>query len=166
MLVSHKEGKFSNPAFLKDIGKPFQVDIDTCPGHRTTKNFPRHIVGPAILPVPVADKEVHAKLIDFEQSFLHTEESLAQVRTPTNFRALEAPLDSKRDLRIDTWSLACTIFELVTGQPPFADFMPAKAPLVLEWRAMFGDLPKEWTKQAEVVVDDCRDEIDEGSLTN
>jgi serine/threonine protein kinase len=44
---------------------------------------------------------------------------------------------------MDIWSLECTIFEVVTGQPPFDKFMPAKAPLVLEWIAMFGDVPEE-----------------------
>ena len=121
---------------------------------------------PATFPIPNVDKQVHARLIDFEQAFRHTDQSLAKVRTPLIFRAPETLLDSKWDLRMDIWSLACTIFELVTGQPPFDNFMPAKSPLVLEWIAMFGDVPEEWRKQAKVVVGDCRDDIDGGSLSN
>lgn len=121
---------------------------------------------PAIFPIPAVDGEVHARLIDFEQSFLYTDEVLAKVRAPLVFRAPETLLDSKWDLRIDIWSLACTIFDLVTGQPPFDNFMPAKAPLVLEWIATFDDVPQEWRKQADAIVGDCKDEIDEGSLTN
>ena len=82
------------------------------------------------------------------------------------FRTPETLLDSTLDLRTDIWSLACTIFKLVAGQPPFDNFMPAKAPLVLEWKAMFGDVPEEWRRQADAIVGDCKDEIDEGSLTN
>jgi serine/threonine protein kinase len=42
--------------------------------------------------------------------------------------------------------------------------MPTKAPLVLEWMAIFGDVPEEWRKQANVVVGDCKDDIDGTSL--
>ena len=121
---------------------------------------------PATFPIPTVDGQVHARLIDFEQAFLHTDQSPTTIRTPLIFRAPETLLDSKWDLRMDIWSLACTIFELVTGQPPFDNFMPAKSPLVLEWIAMFGDVPEEWGKQAKVVVGDCRDDIDGGPLSS
>ncbi len=121
---------------------------------------------PATFPIPAVDGKVHARLIDFEQAFLRTDQSLAKVRTPLIFRAPETLLDSTWDLRMDIWTLACTIFELVTGQTPFDNFMPTKAPLVLEWIAMFGDVPEEWRKQAKVVVGDCKDDIDGGSLSS
>jgi serine/threonine-protein kinase SRPK3 len=164
-LVSYRDGQFSDLGSLKDLESPVQVDINGQPGYQVTKRFPRHIVEPATFPMPAVDGQVHARLIDFEQAFLHTDQSLAKLRTPLIFRAPETLLDSKWDLRMDIWSLACTIFELVTGQPPFDNFMPAKVPLVLEWIAMFGDVPKEWRKQAKVVVGDCRDDIDGGSLS-
>lgn len=121
---------------------------------------------PATFPIPAVVGQVHATLIDFEQSFLRTDQLLAKVRTPLIFRAPETLLDSTWDLRIDIWSLACTIFELVTGQPPFDNFMPTKAALILEWLAMFGDMPEEWRKQAKVVVADCKDDIDGCSLSS
>ena len=165
--MSHNEGQFSDPDSLRALGEAVKVDIgDAQAGYQISKGFPRHIVEPATLPMPAVDGEVHARLIDFEQSFLHTDKTLASVRTPLVFRAPETLLDSKWDLRMDIWSLACTIFELVTGQPPFDNFMPAKAPLVLEWMAMFGDVPREWSKRADAIVGDCTDEIDGGSLAN
>lgn len=121
---------------------------------------------PATLPIPAVDGQVYARLIDFEQAFLRTDQSLAKVRTPLIFRAPETLLDSTWDLRMDIWSLACTIFELITGQPPFDNFMPTKAPLVLEWIAMFGDVPEQWRKQAKAIVGDCRDDIEGGSLSS
>ena len=106
---------------------------------------------------------MHARLIDFEQAFLHTVQSLAKVRTPLVFRAPETLLDSKWDLRIDIRSLACMFSELVTEQPPFDNSMPTMTCLVQDWIGMFGDVPKKWRKEAMVVVGDWKDEIDRGS---
>ncbi|KAK5936610.1 hypothetical protein PMZ80_011138 [Knufia obscura] len=166
ILVSDVEGQFSDPRFLKELKPPLGLDINARPGYQITNSFPRQIVEPATFPLPDVDGQVHARLIDFEQAFLQTDQSLAKVRTPLIFRAPETLLDSSWDLRMDIWSLACTIFELVTGQPPFDGFMPTKAPLVLEWIAVFGDVPKEWIQQAEVVVGDCKDEVDGGTLSS
>jgi serine/threonine-protein kinase SRPK3 len=146
VLVSHREGQFSDPGSLKNLRTPVLADINARPGCQITKSFPRQIVEPATFPILTVDRQVHARLIDFEQAFLHTDQSLAKVRTPLIFRAPETLLDSKWDLQMDIWSLACTIFELVTGQPPFDNFIPTKAPLVSEWIAMFGDVPEEWRK--------------------
>lgn len=158
--------ELSDSALLKVLGEPIQVDINKLCGHGTIKHRPRYIVEPANFPVPSVDAEVHARLIDLEQSFLRTDKSPAQVRTPLIFRAPETLLDSKWDLRMDIWSLACTIFELVTGQPPFDNFMPAKAPLVLEWIAMFGNVPEKWRAEANTIIGNCKDDIDGGSLTD
>ncbi|KIW79310.1 hypothetical protein Z517_05922 [Fonsecaea pedrosoi CBS 271.37] len=167
-LVSHGEGQFSNPASLKHLNPPVQADITALPGHQLTKSVPRHIVEPAAtFPLPSIDGPIHTRFIDFEQAFLHTDQQpLAKVRTPLVFRAPETLLDTTWDLRIDIWSLGCTIFELVTGQSSFDNFMPRKAPLVLEWIAMFGDVPEQWRSQAQVVVGECRDEIEGGSLSS
>jgi serine/threonine protein kinase len=151
---------------LKSLQHPVLADINARPGYQITKSLPRHIVEAATFPIPAVDGQVHARLIDFEQAFLITDQSPPKVHTPLIFRAPETLLDSKWDLRMDIWSLGCTIFELVTGQPPFDNFMPAKAPLVLEWIAMFGDVPEEWRNQAEVVVGGCGDDIDGGSLSS
>lgn len=151
---------------MKYLKPPVLADINARLDCQLSKSLPRHIVEPITFPIPTVDGQVHARLIDFEQAFLHTDQPLAKVRAPMIFRAPETLLDSKWDLQMDIWSLACTIFELVTGQPPFDNFMPAKAPLVLEWIAMFGDVPEEWRKQAKVVVGDCSDDIDGGSLSS
>ncbi|OAL36486.1 hypothetical protein AYO20_04102 [Fonsecaea nubica] len=88
------------------------------------------------IPLPSIDGPIHARLINFEQAFLQTDQPpLAKVRTPLVFRVPETLLDTTWDLRIDIGSLGCTIFEFVTGQPSFDNFMPRKAPLVLEWIA-------------------------------
>ncbi|KAJ9636650.1 hypothetical protein H2204_005250 [Knufia peltigerae] len=150
ILVSQREAQYSDPIILNNLGPPVLVNIDARPGCQITKSFPRHIVEPATLPIPVVTGQVHAKLIDFEQAFLCNGHSLAKVRTPLIFRAPETLLDSTWDLRMDIWSLACTIFELVTGQPPFDNVMAAKAPLVLEWIAMLGEIPEKYQRNGEI----------------
>ncbi|EXJ92456.1 CMGC protein kinase [Capronia epimyces CBS 606.96] len=168
ILISQREGQSSDPGSLNQLGPPVLAEIYARPGRQITKSLPRYIVEPATFPVPAmaGQAQVHASLIDFEQAFLRTDQSLAKVRTPLIFRAPETLLDSTWDLRIDIWSLACTIFELVTGQLPFDNFMPTKPPLVLEWIAMFGDVPEKWRMQAKEVVGDCQNDIDGGSLTS
>ncbi|RVX68266.1 hypothetical protein B0A52_07269 [Exophiala mesophila] len=81
-------------------------------------------------------------------------------------RAPETLLDSTWDLRMDVWSLASTIFQLVTGEPPFDDFMATKDFLILEWIAMFGDVPEDWRKQAKELVGDLRADLYQGSLSS
>ena len=160
------EGQFSDPHFLKELKVPPGLNINARPGYQITNSFPRQIMESAVFPLPAVNEQVHARLIDFEQAFLQTDQSLAKVCTPLVYRAPETLLNANWDLRMDIWSLACTIFELVTGQPPFDSFMPKKAPLVLEWIAMFGDVPTEWVQQAKVVMGDCKDEIDGGTLSS
>ena len=142
------------------------ASVNARAGCQITTSLPRYIVESAGFPPPAVHESVHKTLIDFEQAFLDTDKSLARVRTPLVFRAPETLLDSKWDMRIDIWSLACTIHELVAGQPPFDNIMASKAPLVLEWMTRLGDVPEEWSKQAKVVVGDCDDEIDGGSLSD
>lgn len=160
-MVSQQDGQFSDPDFTNKLGLPIQADINTEPGRQITKSFPRHIVEPVAVPAPAVDGAVHARLIDFEQSFLQSDKSLARVRTPLIYRAPETLLDSKWDLRIDIWSLACTIFELVTGQPPFDE-----SNLVNEWKAMFGDLPEEWRKEGDAIGGIFWDDIPKPSITD
>lgn len=140
-------------------------DITATPDYQFTKNLPRHVVHPAEFPILDVRGRVHATIIDFEQSFLQTDQSLKKIYTPQAFRAPETLLDSKWDLRMDIWSLACTMFELVTGQPPFDCFMPSEDSLVLEWIAMFGDVPEEWRNRAKVVVGDSKADFDKRSIS-
>lgn len=152
---------------MVDLDNLVQVDVGGLSGSfHSRKSLPRFIVEPVSFHTTPLSGRIHATLIDFEQAFLRTDPSLATVRTPLIFRAPETLLSSKWDLRIDIWSLACTIFERVTGQPPFDNLMPAKAPLVLEWIAMFGDVPEEWGQQAQLVVGDRKDEIPAASLSD
>jgi hypothetical protein len=55
ILVSHSEGQFSDPSFLKDLETPYQVEINAHPGHQITKSLPRRIVEPATFPTPAVD---------------------------------------------------------------------------------------------------------------
>lgn len=164
-MVSQNQGQFSDPDSLKDIGAPELTDISELADRWPDYNFPRHIPEPAELPNPAVAGQVHATLIDFEQSFLRTDKTLVKVCTPLVFRAPETLLSSTWDLRMDVWALAGTIFELVVGQPPFDNFMPAEAPLVLEWTAKLGDVPEEWQNRAKVVVGNCDDKMNEDSLS-
>lgn len=143
IMVSRSPGQCSDLALLKEFEKPSQAEVHALPCYQLSRRLPKYLVHLVVLPALPGPQQLHAKLIDFGQAFLHGLPT-RDIRTPLVFRAPELLLDSKWDRRIDIWALGCTFFELVTGQPPFDNIMPDKGRLIQEWIATFGDLPIEW----------------------
>lgn len=141
-MVSRGQDRYADLSLLSYLGEPTKADVQALPGHQLTSSLPPYLVDAVRLPL-FQDRQLSAKLVDFGESF-QSNDPPKDIRTPLTFRAPELLLDSKWDSRIDIWALACTIFELVTGQPPFDNLMPDKGRLIQEWIATFGDLPDEW----------------------
>ncbi|SMQ55151.1 unnamed protein product [Zymoseptoria tritici ST99CH_3D7] len=110
-----------------------------------TASLPKYMVRPISLPLkPVLSKPCTFKVIDFGSSFESGLEPAPKMRCPLPFRAPEAVLTRQWDKQADIWSLGCTIFSLVAGQPPFDSIFSDERSLVADWIASFGPLPQEW----------------------
>lgn len=141
-MVSRGQDRYADPSLLSHLGEPSKAEVHALPGHQLTPSLPLYLVDAVRLPL-FRDRQLSAKLVDFGESF-HSNDPPKAIRTPLTFRAPELLLGSNWDSSIDIWALACTIFELVTGQPPFDNLMPDKGRLIQEWMATFGGLPAEW----------------------
>ncbi|TKX21452.1 protein kinase domain-containing protein 32 [Elsinoe australis] len=146
VMLSSLQNSFADLRLLDQLPRPVRADVHAHYGHQLTKSLPIYVVDSINLPIAFTDKKLHARLIDFGQSFTQGSPP-SLIFTPLVFRAPELLLDKDWDCRIDIWALACTIFNLVTGQPPFDSLMPTKEGLVREWIATFGALPEKWSGQ-------------------
>ncbi|KAI9670219.1 MAG: hypothetical protein M1831_006433 [Alyxoria varia] len=148
IMVSPGQDGFRDPTVLDSFPRPSKSDIQALPGVQLSKSLPLYLVDSVCLP-QLQSTRPHVKLCDFGEAFQFRNPP-KDVRTPLIFRAPEVLLGSTCDSRMDIWALACTFFELVTGQPPFDNLMPDKSRLIQEWMATFGDLPAEWGARANV----------------
>jgi serine/threonine protein kinase len=79
-----------------------------------------------IMLVPTVTGKLQVKIVDFGLARLSSGESLAQQTTAVGevigsplYMSPEQCLGAAVDLRTDIYSLGCTLFEALTGQPPF-----------------------------------------------
>ncbi|KAL5115643.1 hypothetical protein ACEQ8H_006442 [Pleosporales sp. CAS-2024a] len=85
-------------------------------------------------------------MIDFGQSFL-SDEYPGVLSTPLPIRAPEIIFKDEVDYRVDLWSMACLLFELIVGQPLFDSFMTTPAMLVRQMlETVNDDLPDRWKR--------------------
>ncbi|KAK0506878.1 hypothetical protein JMJ35_010578 [Cladonia borealis] len=105
------------------LRKPQTGDVLATYRAPLTPRVPRYLVHPTLLRSPTRD--IGDALI---------------------FRAPETIFTFQKNLQTDIWSLACTIFELIVGYPPFDNYMPNRDDLIREWVSMLGDLPQEWAE--------------------
>ncbi|KIW16001.1 hypothetical protein PV08_06052 [Exophiala spinifera] len=91
-LLRFRQNNMMVSAIRASLLTPFSTmapmaDIDARPGSQITESFPRRIVEPATFPISDVAGQVHATLIDFEQAFLRTDQSLAHVPYPVDFQS-------------------------------------------------------------------------------
>ncbi|KAF2227230.1 kinase-like domain-containing protein [Elsinoe ampelina] len=158
ILIASAEGQ---ETLLESLPQPKRYDIHATKGHALTAHLPTYVVENVEIPLDTSRKSIVAKLIDFGQSFEFNSPP-SKINTPLVFRGPELLFDSRWDHRIDIWSLACTIFELVTGQPMFNNILPDKEGLTREWIAMFGPLPPAWAARAPITDSEGMDEFSVG----
>ena len=97
---------------LESMGEPKISDVVPSSGSSLTAQAPKYLVLPTSCPSAAQDpKDWQVKLIDFGEAFLVGQQR--QIRCPLVFRAPEVVLTSQWDLRIDIWSLGCTVLYLL-----------------------------------------------------
>ncbi|THW64553.1 kinase-like protein [Aureobasidium pullulans] len=131
----------------KKLGKPRVGPVSRPDGEPLEPGMPEYLVWPARLPANVPNVEKSSvKLIDFGESFM-SDNKAETLNTPLALRAPEVLFQDEYDLRVDYWSLGCTMFELVVGQPPFSSLMAKQEDVLQQIADLIGEPPEKWQSQ-------------------
>lgn len=93
----------------KKLGKPRVGPVSRPDGEPLESGMPEYLVWPARLPANDPNFEKSSvKLIDFGESFM-SDNKAETLHTPLALRAPEVLFQDEYDLRVDYWSLGCTV---------------------------------------------------------
>lgn len=139
--------------FCDKMGKPETAlvrRIDGLAPGRTEPNVPSYLVRPTSFTKHMREVlrvNPFIKIIDFGESF-QMPDAPARLHTPLVVRAPECLFSSRLDHRVDLWSMACLLFELVTGQAPFDSIMLTPETLIPQMKEFCEDeMPDLWLKK-------------------
>ncbi|TKA65067.1 hypothetical protein B0A49_10666 [Cryomyces minteri] len=104
------------------IGAPHIANVSRIDGKPLGPGLPRYQVSSARFPSACYDREMNVKLVDVGEAFTSSDKP-PTLHTPLVFRAPEVIFNDDWDHRVDLWSMACTMFELVVGFPMFDSVM-------------------------------------------
>ncbi|RCI10732.1 hypothetical protein L249_5174 [Ophiocordyceps polyrhachis-furcata BCC 54312] len=104
------------------------------------------------------------KITDFGEAFF-TNSPPHPLHTPLPVRAPEVVFGDRLDFRVDLWSAACMIFELVTGQPPF-DVIMWTPPVLVQQIMEFAtdEMLSRWQAMCRAMQEGISPEDDNGTL--
>ncbi|KAF1358487.1 kinase-like protein, partial [Lizonia empirigonia] len=132
--------------FLQKLEQPKTGQVRRKDGQPLAPSVPRYLVKPTSYPIDLKSSFKSIKIVDFGQSFL-SDECPGVLNTPLPVRAPEIIFKDKLDYRVDLWSMACLLFELIVGQPLFDSFMTTPAILVRQMlETVSDDLPDRWKR--------------------
>ncbi|KAJ4354308.1 uncharacterized protein N0V89_006042 [Didymosphaeria variabile] len=146
--------RISEAELLSNLGKPETAEIVS--EESSDPNLPRYLVRPSTFRV-TNNKAPDIRLIDFGEAFTKANKPQT-LHTPLALRAPEVLFEDEWDHRVDLWSAGCTIFELLTGQPPFDTIMTTKDILIGQMVEEVGPLPDRWTDRWQAKDSDGDDE--------
>ncbi|CAD0032221.1 unnamed protein product, partial [Aureobasidium pullulans] len=125
----------------KKLGKPRVGPVSRPDGEPLESGMPEYLVWPARLPANDPNFEKSSvKLIDFGESFM-SDNKAETLHTPLVLRAPEVLFQDEYDLRVDYWSLGCT---MVVGQPPFTSLMAKREDILQQIADLIGEAPGRW----------------------
>jgi serine/threonine protein kinase len=133
--------------------------------------------GPEYCVIPLTSSWCETLLVeevvitDFGESFL-VDNARRSTGIPTSYAAPEILFQQPIGLEVDTWSLACTIYELRTWEPLFGgSFYGSKFErIVYEFEVLLGQLPEPyrtvWNAENRKGPDDITTVVEDGNATN
>ncbi|KAG5638530.1 hypothetical protein H0H81_012030 [Sphagnurus paluster] len=131
------------------FGKPYKEPIKRTDGQPLTPAAPRYAVAPTYpldLAEIVMNEDCTIKVTDFGQSFFHSE-SPKTLHTAIAYAAPEILFEDVITPKVDSWSLACMIYELVGTHTLLESFFGDREGYLIEMVRTFGKLPERWWKQ-------------------
>ncbi|KAH0364700.1 kinase-like protein, partial [Aureobasidium melanogenum] len=134
----------SEDELFEIYGVPKTGPVTRADGGSLRPGLPDYLVWSASFPASGFNLEKSSvKLIDFGESFFSNETSKA-LHTPLALRAPEVLFGEEYDFRVDCWSFACAMFELIVGYPPFTGIMANKEDLLQQITDMIGEPLEKW----------------------
>jgi serine/threonine protein kinase len=99
----------------------------------------------------ITPPEARILLSDFGEAFSYPKELKYESRTPLVIRPPEARFEPNRPLSFpsDIWTLACTIWSIITQRPLFEGFLATEDDITCEQVDTLGVLPTEWWRKWE-----------------
>lgn len=125
------------------LGQPYKDAMHTLSGEDPEPSAPIYVVEP-ISDIQAQYVTESILIIDFGQSFFLDSPPPDGVGTPWSYRAPEAIFDLKASVHSDVWALACTIFEIRTGEALFEVSFSDRDDALLQIVQILGKLPERW----------------------
>lgn len=125
------------------LGQPYKNAVHTLSGKDPEPSAPTYVVEP-ISDIQAQYVTESILIIDFGQSFFLDSPPSDGVGTPWSYRAPEAIFDLKASVHSDVWALACTIFEIRSGEALFEVFFSDRDDASLQIVQILGKLPERW----------------------
>ncbi|KAL8720610.1 MAG: hypothetical protein Q9225_002545 [Loekoesia sp. 1 TL-2023] len=137
MSVNEIDERFHTPRAAK---------VESLDGRPLGPEAPRYAVMPAQL-VIASDKvnDPRIRISDFGEAWLNNDQRKDDLQTPIVFLPPEA-IFAKDQLGFpaDIWTLACSIYEIMSERPLFEGFMLDRDDIVAEMISCLGPLPRPW----------------------
>ncbi|PSN59103.1 kinase-like protein [Corynespora cassiicola Philippines] len=134
----------SEAELLSHLGKPDTAEVLPSDHGSVGLSLPKYIVRPGSFHATTSCLGVpEIRLIDFGEAF-KKDNKPKTLHTPLALRAPEIIFGDVWDYRVDLWSAGCTIFEIITGQPPFDSVMVTEDILIGQMVDEIGSLPDRW----------------------
>ncbi|KAM4064680.1 kinase [Hirsutella rhossiliensis] len=132
-------------SFFDKLGEPEISLVSRLDGRPLSDNVPTYVVRPTLfLNKNILLSSRSVKIIDFGEAFFNNNIPRT-LHIPLPVRVPEVVFGDLLDRRVDLWSAACMLFELVTGQPPF-DVIMLTPPILVQQMMEFAtdELPSRW----------------------
>ncbi|EKJ76980.1 hypothetical protein FPSE_02855 [Fusarium pseudograminearum CS3096] len=138
------------------LGKVETGPVTRLDGGPLEDNSPTQIIRPASFPTSdILPENPSVKIIDLGQAFFGNN-APRTLHNPIAVRAPEIVFGDQLNVRVDLWSAGCLaqIFELVTGQPPFASMQYPNSLVEQMLQEIPDELPTRWQAKWQVMQEE------------
>lgn len=136
---------WSDHAVYERLGNPIRDPVIPLAAEGNNASAPQYLVEPAALArIDSSFLCEDVVLIDPGQAYISAAYSTHDTGTPLPYCAPELLFDSNASFPSHIWALACTLFAMRAGTPPFAAFFCSLDEILRQIVQTIGKLPEPW----------------------
>ncbi|KAG6877316.1 hypothetical protein C0993_008654 [Termitomyces sp. T159_Od127] len=133
------------------LGEPKKKLVKRNDGNTARPAAPTYVVVPPD-PLQLAklvfdSDDFSVKITDFGESFLAADPHKPILNTPISLAAPEILFQDSIDSKVDIWSFACLIYEVLSNHGLLESFFNDRDEVMIEMVRTFGKLPERWWKK-------------------